>query len=145
MSQSSLESSRAGGYRALVVVLIVFGVVAGFSIGIPFLFMGLILAVMSPLRGRPAAFWPPIAAILGFIAGYAVVAPLRCTSTSSSDGGQFSTTVCDNIIGLDYSGSVSYEPSLGPALSTGLGVAVVAAIVTRLALRGGASGPREER
>jgi hypothetical protein len=129
---------RSGWYWVLVVVLVVFGFLTGFSIGIPFLVAGLTMAVMAPYRRRPAVFWPPVVAVLALIAGFVAVAPLGCSTTASSSvlgqatGGH---TTCNNLVGIDYSGSGSYSPSLGPALSAGVITAVVLGSLSRLWLR----------
>jgi len=111
-------------YRVLVAVLIAFGFVGGFSIGIPFLLVGGTLGLIGPYRHRPDVFWPSLIAVLSLILGYVLI---RCHSTGT-------TTVCSNIIGIDYSGSGTYNPSLLPALIAGLGAALTAGVLTRVAL-----------
>ncbi|MGH9195895.1 MAG: hypothetical protein ACRD1T_09160, partial [Acidimicrobiia bacterium] len=52
-------------YFTLVGVLVVFGIVTGFSIGIPFLYLGALLGGMYPLRGRPL-YWGILSGYLAF-------------------------------------------------------------------------------
>ena len=60
-----------------------------------------------------------------------LVAPLSCRG---SDSLAETTTVCSNLIGIDYSGSGIYNPSLPPVLLAGLGAAVTAGTLSRIAL-----------
>jgi len=120
------ESSPAW-YSILFGVLIAFGFVAIASIGMPFLLLGMTLALLGPYRHRPEVFWPPLIAILTLVVGFLLVAPVTCRGTETS-------TVCDNLIGIDYSGAGDYNPSLLPALFAGLGSAVVAGALSRVAL-----------
>lgn len=117
-------------YWVAVGLLIAFGMVAIFSIGAPFFLLGIVLAVLAPWRREVRVIAPAIAGVLGLVAGYVLVAPLGCTATATSTGASFTT--CSNILGLDYSGSGTYNPSLLPALLVGLAVAVVTAGLTRL-------------
>lgn len=59
--------------------LIAFGFVAMLSIGRPFLLVGLGLLLLRPLRSHPAAFWPPLAAVIAWNVGYLAIAPMSCT------------------------------------------------------------------
>lgn len=123
-------------YWLLVAVLVIFGTLGIFSIGAPFLIMGVTLAVVAPYRKRAAALWPPIIAVVAFTAAFVLVAPLGCTSTWSADATSTTeSTTCTNLVGIDYSGSGTYNPSLLPALITAVLSAAVAAGVTRLWLR----------
>jgi len=61
---------------------------------------------------------------------YVLLAPLSCTSIASS-GPLPSRTECTNVLGIDYSGSGSYDPPLLPALLAGLIVAGIIALVLR--------------
>lgn len=145
--------ARAGrlGYWVLVAVLLVVGVVGIFSIGLPFLLTGLVLAALAPMRRDPAAFWPPLAGTLAFILGYILTAPLGCTTSESGPSARelvlrkaagtpsaevaIDETVCTNLLGLDYSGSGSYDPPLLPALFAGMFIGGAASLVTRGLLR----------
>ena len=57
------------GYWVATFGLIVFGVIAMFSIGRPFLLVGLAMLVLGPLRTRPIWFWPPLAAVIAYNTG----------------------------------------------------------------------------
>ena len=63
-----------------------FGFVAGFSIGPPFLIIGLAMLVLGPLRRWPRPNWPPLVGVVAFWVGYLLVVPLQCTSNSTLDG-----------------------------------------------------------
>jgi hypothetical protein len=124
----------------LLAVALVLGVVAVFSIGAPFLLLGLALLVLGPLRSNRAVFWPAIAGALGFICAFVLVTPLGCSSTVSPTAGQTRTALqaaqrveCGNIMGIEYSGTGDYRAPLLPALVAGLAGAGAAAAVVRRA------------
>jgi hypothetical protein len=128
--------NRAGAtaYWILVVFLIGFGYLGLFSIGMPFLLLGITLAILWPLRHATGVIASGVAAIVGLTLGYTLVAPLGCT-TSGGAPGSIPHTVCSNILGIDYSGTGLYNPSLFPGLIAGLAVAVLFAIGTRWLVR----------
>ena len=115
------------GYWVASLGLIAFGVVAMFSIGRPFLLVGLAMLILGPLRRRPVLYWPPLLAVIAYNVGYWAVAPLYCTATEAAGG--TSTTTCSSFIGIGYSGSGTYNSSLGPANQAGLLLAAVAFVV----------------
>ncbi|HWL91839.1 MAG TPA: hypothetical protein VNP90_10800 [Actinomycetota bacterium] len=136
---------KAGTYWAIVVALIMFGGIAIFSIGAPFFLLGIILAVLSPWRGRRGVLATGIAAILGLVAGYALVAPLTCTARFFpvvGEGQSEGTTTCSNLLGITYEGSGNYNPSVLPALLAGIALAAIAGVTTALlSRRRGAQAP----
>lgn len=123
-------------------ILILFGVITGFSIGLPFLFLGQVLAVLYPVRGKPV-FWAVIFGYLAFWAGFILVTPLSCTATAVSQVGSFRNSfegpghvICSNLLGIDYSGPMGYSPPRRFAFAAGLGSgSVVGFIVWRVAGR----------
>lgn len=115
------------GYWVASLSLIAFGVVAMFSIGRPFLLIGLAMIILGPLRSRPVLFWPPLVAVIAYNVGYWAVAPLYCTATEAAGGA--STTTCSSLIGIGYSGSGIYNPSLDPANQAGLLMAAIAFVI----------------
>ncbi len=147
---------KAGAYWAIVVALILFGWLAIFSIGAPFLLLGIMLAVLFPWRTRRGALATGMAAIIGLVLGYVLVAPLSCTGTATATAtavaGQRatradhpvtrdqdrdrvrsqreSTTTCSNLLGITYEGSGIYNPSLLPALLAGIALAAIAGATT---------------
>jgi Na+(H+)/acetate symporter ActP len=128
-----LETHNGAGavaYWALVVFLIGYGFLGLMSIGLPFLLLGITLAILWPRRHETGVIAAGVAAIVGFTVGYILVAPLGCTSSGGAPG-SISHTVCTNILGIDYSGTGVYDPSLLPGLIAGLVVAVLFAIGTR--------------
>ncbi len=100
------------------------------SIGFPFLLLGIWLAVVSKRRHETGVVATGGAAIFGFALGYILVAPITC-STSANSVDPVEHTVCSNILGIDYSGTGLYNPSLAPALLAGLVTAFVFASATR--------------
>ncbi len=122
-------------YWLLAAALVIFGYVAIFSVGAPFLVLGIALLVLGPWRDRPQTFWPPLVAVVLFFVGYIVVAPVTCTATAQSRTDSPGVTVCSNLLGLDYSGTGVYNPPVWPALLAGLGLAVTGGLTIKLFLR----------
>jgi hypothetical protein len=124
-------------YWLVTGVFIVFGFLAIFSVGLPFLVLGLALAALSDIRDRPATFWPPIAGIALFFATYFLVAPGFCTQTPvpvtsqklPNTQPQLSSITCTRIILPDYSGSA--HPALWPSVVAAVVVGVIGASATR--------------
>jgi hypothetical protein len=132
-------------YTSVAVGLILFGFVGLLSIGAPFLLTGLVMLVCYPWRHRHDILWPSLASVWGLALGYLLVAPLGCASWARgtpagvvSDSG----TTCDGLL-LRYSGDLSYNPPLLPALMVGLAAALTSAIVVRL-LTHRSGAPAEE-
>jgi len=118
------------GYWITSLGLIALGFVGMFSIGRPFFLVGLAMLVLGPVHRRPRLFWPPLLAVVAYNVGYWAVAPLYCTATEAV--GSPSTTVCSSVLGINYSGSGLYNPSLDPANMAGLllaGVVFVGGLV----------------
>ena len=120
------------GYWITSIALIAFGLVGTFSIGRPFLLVGLALLVLGPVRRRPVLFWPPLVAVIAYNVGYWAVVPLYCTATEVVGG--TSTTACSSLIGIRYSGSGIYNPSLEPANLVALLLAAIAFLVVLAAM-----------
>lgn len=103
------SSSSENSYWGLVVFLVGFGFITGFSIGIPFLLVGVTLAVLSPFRSRPRVFWPSLSLVVGFLVGYVLVAPFSCSITARSNPSigteDLSREVCRSLVGIEYTGS----------------------------------------
>jgi hypothetical protein len=119
---------KAWAYWALVILLIVFGYLAIFSIGAPFFLLGLMLALVSPWRARRGVVATGTAVILGFVLGYVLVAPLSCSATSFAVvGGSMSesTVTCSSLL-WRYEGTGNYNPSLIPGLFAGIAGATIA-------------------
>jgi hypothetical protein len=119
-------------YWAIAVALILFGMIGIFSIGAPFLLLGIMLAVLSPWRTRRGVLATGIAVILGFIVGVVLIGPGGCTSTAVPVGGVQSVgiTTCSNLLGITYEGSGTYNPSLLPALLAGIALALMTGVTT---------------
>ena len=76
--------SGAMAYWALAVFLIGFGFLGILTIGLPFLLLGIMLAILSRRRNETGVIAAGVAAIFGFTLGYLLVVPLRCTTSVSS-------------------------------------------------------------
>ncbi|CAN5242718.1 hypothetical protein BH24ACT1_BH24ACT1_02030 [soil metagenome] len=128
---------RTASYWVLVSALCLFGIMGIFSIGMPFLLLGITLAVVAPWRTQAAVLWPAVAAVVALVVGFILVTPLGCTSSASSASSDLSTqtTTCTNVLGIDYSGDGLYNPSLLPALLAGLALSVLAAATVRVVLK----------
>jgi len=124
------------GYWILSIGLVVFGFVAAFSIGMPFLMVGGTLLVLGQVRHRAVLFWPPLAAVVAFNVGYWATVPLYCGATSTVDGAGagVSTTTCQSLLGGTFTGTGIVNPSLDPANEAGLGMAAVAFVVVLVAI-----------
>lgn len=129
----AVSSSRSRvAYWVLVGVLVVFGVLGLFTIGAPFLFTGITLALLFPLRDRPKVFWPVLLGVIGFCIGFGLVAPFSCTHseslTTGDVAGTISPTVCRSLIGITYTSTADGSPPFGPALATGFALGGVFAL-----------------
>ncbi len=131
-----MTSRRRGGawYWVVAGVLIVFGFITGFSIGLPFLLLGYALLALGPWRDKRRVFWPVLTGVIALELGYMLVAPLRCTTsqtaTTSRQGvttTRSGSTSCSALIGLKYHGGPRYNPPLWPAAAVGLGAGAAAA------------------
>ena len=137
----SRAADRTATYWAFVAALCLFGLFGIFSIGAPFLLLGLTLAVVAPWRRRPAVLWPAVGSVVAFIVGFILVMPLGCSTSpsveSASPSGELvaQTTTCNNALGINYSGSGLYSPSLLPALLAGLVLTLLAAASIRLIVK----------
>lgn len=82
-------------YWIAALLLVAFGFVTGFSIGPPFLVVGLALLILGPVRRWPRLLWPPLVGVVACILGVVLFVPLTCTATA--DVGQISRTDCTGI------------------------------------------------
>jgi hypothetical protein len=131
------------GYWLVVAVLIGFGMVAIFSIGAPFLLLGLTLAIFGPWRDRPTVVWTAVAAVVGFVIGVLVALPWSCGKSVGPFDPETGHRVirsmgsCSTAIGLFHydSASPSYVPGLLVAgvLAVVAAVAVHRSVIRRLA------------
>lgn len=121
------------GYWTVALGLVAFGFVTGFSIGAPFLLIGMALLALGPVRRRPAFFWPPLAAVIAGNAAYWAVVPAYCTATSEvTQAGAVAgstTTICSSLLGIPYAGAGIDNPPNGPAAAAGVAAAIVAFLV----------------
>lgn len=135
------------GYWIPTIALLGFGVLAILSVGLPFLVVGLLLAVGgavgAPTR-RPSTFWSVVAAVAGLVVGHLAVAPFGCsvseavvessTTDSTAEGAPLGTTRCTSLTGISYTGDAGYEPPRWPGIAAGGGLAIVAGAITRRTL-----------
>jgi lysylphosphatidylglycerol synthetase-like protein (DUF2156 family) len=141
MEGSVPRRNRVGtaAYWGVAVLLVGFGFLGLFSIGAPFLLTGVAMIVVSPWRTRREVLWPALVGVWAFVLGYVLVAPLVCTSTvmavTAGSPVAVSHTTCTNILGIDYSGTGIYNPSLVPAALAGVAAGAAGALATRFLLR----------
>lgn len=126
-------------YWIVAIALIVFGFLGSFSIGAPFLLMGVALIALGPVRGRGRIFWPVFLGLLTFNIVYWAIAPFSCSTTTSMTVGadaSVSSTVCSSLIGLRYTGlddsAITGAPATMVGLAAGLSAAVAASVVLRM-------------
>lgn len=89
-------------YWITSLALIVFGFLGQFSIGQPFLVVGVAMLVLGPFRGHRLIFWPPLLAVIAYNVVYVVVAPFACQASSVMSS--TSTTGCWSLIGMPGTG-----------------------------------------
>ena len=128
-------------YWILSASVVLVGFITGFSIGTFILPVGIALLVLGPVRHRPRLYWPVLLGVVGYEIAFLLYAPLTCTSTATIPGG-VAETVCTTILGPEYRGSGTYNPSLEPARIVGLIAGVGAALLTFAIVRLGSRGPR---
>jgi hypothetical protein len=125
-------------YWIVAAVLVVFGFITGFTIGQPFLVVGLVMLGLGPVRNRPLVFWPPLLGVIAYNVVYMAIAPFSCTSgflLDSNGVGTATATVCTSLIGLRYGGEGVVNPSLLPAVVVGLVAGVLVGLLTFAVLR----------
>ncbi len=126
-------NGRGWLYWVLAILLVGLGVVAIFSVGAPFLLTGVTMLAVGPWHRRPTVVWPALVGVWSFVVGYLLVAPLGCTSTPvpaiAGSPPPVGHTTCSNLLGIDYSGTGNYNPSLLPAFAAGLLAAVIGVVV----------------
>lgn len=114
---------RKIAYLAVAIATALFGYLALFSIGFPFLLTGLLMLALTPLRRRieimfPALLWPWL-----FTLGYVLVAPLGCTRFTMPtivDGvGSLEGTTRCNACSSRTQATVRTPPQSGPRCSSG--------------------------
>lgn len=118
-------------YWVLALALTVFGFITGFSIGPPFLLMGVTLLALGPFRSRARVFWPVFAGMVAFIVVVVLLVPLSCVATSDALGA--SQTVCSGILGPTWSGTGVYNPP-SEAFTTPMLVGVATGLLVALAV-----------
>jgi hypothetical protein len=122
----------------VAVAFTVFGFLDLIAIGAPFFLTGVAMLAAGRWRRDPGVLWPALVGAWSFVIGYVLVAPLGCTSTASSvlpGAPSVQHTTCANLLGIDYSGSGIYNPSLVPAVFVGFAAAGIGSVVTRRLLR----------
>ena len=126
-------------YRLIALLLLGFGVLAMFSIGLPFFILGVAMLVLWPLRERRRLFISLFVGVLVFVIVGVLVAPLGCTATATlnadeapRDGGTVVEvqTTCGNLLGITYEGTSGYDAPLWPAVVAGLAAGMFAALIT---------------
>ena len=130
---------RTAVYVALAIALALFGYLALFSIGFPFLLTGVLMLALFGRRGKievmvPALLWP-----WAFTLGYLLVAPLGCSQTTRPAVGAVESATRCGALFFDYAGGASYDPPIWPALLVGAVLATGVAWLARRAITRGRS------
>lgn len=86
-------------YVAGALALTVFGFLAGYSLGPGLFLLGVVLLTLTPVRRRAVLFWPPVAASVAWVLAWYASAPLRCTVTEATGGGE-ATLSCASLLGV---------------------------------------------
>ena len=104
---------RTAFYVAIALILIVFGYLALFSIGWPFVLTGLLMLALIGERRRPNVLAPALAWPWAFTLGYVLVAPLGCTSSAmpiiAGDAGSVEESTRCNAVFFTYLGGADYS------------------------------------
>lgn len=129
----------------MVALFLSFGLLTIFSVGLAFLVLGATLIVLSAFRSRPRVFWSGLGLVLGFLAGYAIVAPAWCMATPipAEEPASTGLVVCRSLAGVTYEGPSGYSPSLWPGLAAGGVGAILGGVVAWITIprQGAASLP----
>jgi hypothetical protein len=124
---------KAAAYWVLVLLLISLGIVAIFSIGLPFFVLGLVLAALWPVRHKRAVFYPTVLGLAAFFVVGFLLIPLGCRTAAVEAGSEPGPVVCDSALGIEYAGRLPYRAPQWPAFLGGLvGGALVAVATNRL-------------
>jgi hypothetical protein len=129
---------RKAAYVAVAIVLAVFGFLALFSIGFPFLLTGLVMLALTPRRQDVAIIIPALVWPCALTLGYVLVAPLGCRTLSIGEvrdgvGTIGGSTTCHAVF-FSYAGDVSYSPPTWPAILVGVTFATGVAFLIRSAI-----------
>ncbi len=116
------------GYWITSLVLIAFGIAGAMTIGRPFLFIGLAMLVLGPLRRHALVFWPPLLGFVAYNVADFAIAPFYC-SASSSPGGGSGQTACSSLIGISWPADQSGQGVSAGAFDIANGVAVIIGVV----------------
>ena len=117
--------NRSSLYWFAAVALVVFGLVGLLTIGVPFLLFGLAMIVLGRWRSRNDVIVPALAAVVAFLVGYVLLAPISCSTSSGMDA----VTVCRYLVVGRWTSSGT--PSLLPGVIGGLGLATAVAVILR--------------
>jgi hypothetical protein len=135
---SSSDLTLGVAYWVVVVSLLVLGFLSMFTVGLAFLLLAAAMTVLSPFRSKPRVWWSGMALVVGYLIGYAAVAPWGCSQTATFDVAtgvaEEAPTVCRSLIGIEYTGPDGFEPTRTPGVIAGvvLGVLASSAAWTRI-------------
>ncbi|MGH2652880.1 MAG: hypothetical protein ACRDHV_00830 [Actinomycetota bacterium] len=129
---------RTAAYLVVAIALALFGYLALFSIGLPFLLTGLLMLTLVAFRRRPEVIAPALLWPWVFTLGYVLVAPLGCTTSATPAvanglGVLEGATRCNALL-FTYAGVAPYSPPIWPALVFGAALATGAALLVRRAI-----------
>jgi hypothetical protein len=130
---------RIAAYLAVAMALALFGYLALFSVGFPFLLTGLLMVALVAFRRRPDVIAPALLWPWVFTLGYVLVAPLGCTTSATPAvakglGVLGGATRCNGLL-FTYAGIAPYSPPIWPALLFGAALATSITMLVRRAIR----------
>lgn len=133
------------GYWLLTAGVLMFGFIGIYSIGLPFLALGVVMTVFGGIRGGGQALWPPLVALVLFVGVFFAIGPGSCSGEATiriSTTGEVTeegAAKCDRLLLPDYVGKSTPSPwwTILSAAAVGLGAGALLrrAIVRRRAAR----------
>lgn len=108
---------RAVAYYGVALLVTVFGFLGILTIGYPFLFIGVLLFALGPVRDRRDVLWPPLLGVAAFTAGFIAFVPISCTYSSGS------VSRCVSPLGWFVPGG--WPVGVGLALASAFGAALL--------------------
>jgi hypothetical protein len=111
------QHQRAVAYYAVAAIVTAIGFVGIASIGIPFVFTGVLLFALGPVRQRRDVLWPPLLGVGTSFASFVGFGPISCSSTG---GGR---SRCVGAFGFELPGGG--WAALGVTVAAGFGAALL--------------------
>jgi hypothetical protein len=111
------------GYWITSLALIAFGIAGAMTIGLPFLIIGLAMAVLGPIRHQARVYRPIMLGLIAFNVAFMAIAPAYCSATSTIGGGSSAAT-CTSFIGIPWPDDATGMNVTPAAFGISLGIAI---------------------